>query len=143
MPHLTEAIIEEENEGDNTVRVEEESRADEGLDWALKSPVPRPTASNLVGGEKVTAEVDSEIIESLRRDMWGLQMEMLRMNRNLKVNRRSSLSLQPIGFACRQAADASQSEIRSAVEPLKVELEQNRSVIEAQRREIERLRRGY
>lgn len=48
------------------------------------------------------------------------------------------------GFKIWTRADVrAQNEIRRAVHPLATELKESREVIERQRREIERLRRGY
>ncbi|WWC95179.1 hypothetical protein V866_002033 [Kwoniella sp. B9012] len=62
---------------------------------------------------------DNEMIEELSRELRDLKMDMLRMGRGLR------------------------SEIRQATKPLLKELEENKEVMERQRREIERLRRGY
>ncbi|WWC72190.1 uncharacterized protein I206_106150 [Kwoniella pini CBS 10737] len=84
------------------------------LDWALKSP-----------SEKKKSELDeiqkneSEMMIELQRDLRNMHLNMLRIQRDLR------------------------KEIRIAVEPLVKELEGNKVIMESQRREIERLRRGY
>nr|XP_019043952.1 hypothetical protein I302_07229 [Kwoniella bestiolae CBS 10118]OCF22882.1 hypothetical protein I302_07229 [Kwoniella bestiolae CBS 10118] len=85
------------------------------LDWAFQPPISRSNADSKE--EKVMSE--SEMIEELRRELGNLQMDMLRMGRGLR------------------------NEIRQATRPLIRELEENKEVMERQRREIDRLRRGY
>ncbi|WWD03954.1 hypothetical protein V865_002012 [Kwoniella europaea PYCC6329] len=69
--------------------------------------------------EREVIVTDNEMIEELRRELRDLKMDMLRMGRGLR------------------------NEIRQATKPLLKELEDNKEVMERQRREIERLRRGY
>ncbi|WWC64782.1 uncharacterized protein I303_107394 [Kwoniella dejecticola CBS 10117] len=128
--HFVETLEEVPEEKDDVV-VEHEAE-DEGRDrgetdiqlgWALKSPlrIHGGDGDQIRGGldknDKRLSE--AEMIEELRRELGNMHLNMLRMGRNLK------------------------KEIRNAVGPLEKELKQNREVIETQRREIERLRRGY
>ncbi|WRT70045.1 uncharacterized protein IL334_007039 [Kwoniella shivajii] len=83
------------------------------LDWALQPPAMRSAQGNR---KEVTA---SEKMEEMRREIGNLQLDMLRMGRDLK------------------------NDIRKAVQPLLAELKSNQEVIAKQKREIERLRRGY
>nr|XP_018999980.1 uncharacterized protein I203_07509 [Kwoniella mangroviensis CBS 8507]OCF63441.1 hypothetical protein I203_07509 [Kwoniella mangroviensis CBS 8507] len=69
--------------------------------------------------EREVILTDNEMIEELKRELRDLKLDMLRMSRGLR------------------------NEIRQATKPLLKELEENKEVMERQRREIERLRRGY
>ncbi|WVQ66683.1 uncharacterized protein L199_004872 [Kwoniella botswanensis] len=69
--------------------------------------------------EREVILTDNEVIEELRRELRELKLDMLRMSRGLR------------------------NEIRQATKPLWKELEENKEVMERQRKEIERLRRGY
>ncbi|WVQ84732.1 hypothetical protein IAT38_006889 [Cryptococcus sp. DSM 104549] len=87
------------------------------LTWALRPITPH--AREVVESVPTQGMSEREQLEEMRREMGNLQMDMLRMGRGLK------------------------NEIRKAVQPLLEEVREGREVIEQQRREIERLRRGY
>ncbi|WVQ77503.1 hypothetical protein IAR50_007189 [Cryptococcus sp. DSM 104548] len=111
-------------------KAEEEEWQEPAVDlaWALQRP--RPSSRDQIQAEAAQTKTavlfddegtmsEKDQIAHLRREMAFMHMDMLRMGRDLK------------------------NEIRAAVEPLKEEIQMNRGVIEKQRREIERLRRGY
>ncbi|WWD19811.1 hypothetical protein CI109_104275 [Kwoniella shandongensis] len=110
----------EENEDDEEDAVREmdddeyEQQHSVDLTWALK-----PSTERGAGAGSPVKLSDAERMEEMRREIGNLQLDMLRMGRSLK------------------------NEIRRAVQPLLEEMRENREVIERQRREIERLRRGY
>ncbi|KAK4689228.1 hypothetical protein P7C73_g889, partial [Tremellales sp. Uapishka_1] len=85
------------------------------LGWALQ-PFGRETLQAL---HQASPDEGQRGMEEMRREIANLQLDMLRMGRGLK------------------------NEIRRAVGPLMSELRENKEVIERQRKEIERLRRGY
>ncbi|ODO11370.1 hypothetical protein I350_00149 [Cryptococcus amylolentus CBS 6273] len=118
---------------------EEEEWQEPGVDltWALHPPRPSSRTQNhrtqnhrtqnQTGATHTSTRAvveeggmsEKEQIAHLRREMAFMHMDMLRMGRNLR------------------------NEMKAAVDPLKEEIQTSRVVIEKQRREIERLRRGY
>jgi len=122
---VTAPIVEEDEEPSPSHRQDE---LELDLAWALRPP----SRAAILHRERD----DDFTMEETRREIANLQLDMLRMGRNLKVR----LVL--------WADDAdtcvpSQNEIRRAVTPLLIDLKEGREVIERRRREIERLRRGY
>ncbi|ODO03555.1 hypothetical protein L198_02403 [Cryptococcus wingfieldii CBS 7118] len=118
---VPEPVEEEEDEE------EEEEWQEPGVDltWALHPPRPSSRTQSQTGATHTRAVVEEggmsekEQIAHLRREMAFMHMDMLRMGRDLR------------------------NEMKAAVDPLKEEIQTSRVVIEKQRREIERLRRGY
>ncbi|TYJ52907.1 hypothetical protein B9479_006495 [Cryptococcus floricola] len=106
--------VEEEEEDDGE---EEEPGVD--LTWALHPPRPSSRTQHTRAVAEEGGMSEKEQIAHLRREMAFMHMDMLRMGRDLR------------------------NEMKAAVDPLKEEIQTSRVVIEKQRREIERLRRGY
>lgn len=118
----TPGIIEEEDDDDEPkARKSEGAKAHEGpvdVDRALKErPEAKHPATEVPPASGGAASW--EMVEEMRRDIGNLQLDMLRMGRGIR------------------------NEIRQAMQPVVAELRESRATIEEQRREIERLRRGY
>ncbi|KAK8853384.1 hypothetical protein IAR55_004088 [Kwoniella newhampshirensis] len=111
----TTPIVEEDEEEEETASSHHGREEEPSVDltWALKPVGERGSRG---ASPKLS---DAEKMEEMRREIGNLQLDMLRMGRSLR------------------------NEIRKAVQPLLEEVKENREVIERQRREIERLRRGY
>ncbi|WWC91896.1 uncharacterized protein L201_006845 [Kwoniella dendrophila CBS 6074] len=89
------------------------------LDWVLKPPSESTARSRVKENSKAEEMDNRQLIEELYRRMSEMQMDMLRMKRTFR------------------------NELRRTTESLKQESLENQELIERQRREINRLRRGY
>lgn len=70
--------------GEESVKVEEEAEEPEiHLSWAIRDPPPRPTVTSPITNHP---SGQNEEISFIRREMARMQLDMLRMNRDIKVS---------------------------------------------------------